>query len=267
VKLRIGISPCPNDTFMFHDLATGVLQPAGGEVEMHLHDVETLNRRALAGEFDVTKLSFHAWLLVRETYEMLSVGAALGYGCGPVVVSREPVDSDDLPRCRIAIPGELTTAHLLLRLRAPGATDKLFVPYDQVMALVAGGQADAGVIIHEGRFTYRQAGLRLVCDLGQWWQDTTSLPIPLGCIAARRSLGDETIRSVEALLRQSIVNALADPEHTYDYVRQHAQEMDGAVLSEHVRTFVNDYSLDLGDEGLRAVEKLDELARAAGILP
>jgi 1,4-dihydroxy-6-naphthoate synthase len=198
---------------------------------------------------------------------MLGAGAAMGCGCGPVVVSRRAIAPADLPRCRVAVPGELTTAHMLLRLWAPDVTDKVFVRYDQVMPMLASGQADAGVIIHEGRFTYERAGFHLLADLGQWWQDTTHLPIPLGCIAARKELGAEIIGSIERLLRQGIAESIAQPERTVDYVRQHAQEMDEAVLKDHIRMFVNDYSLDIGDEGRRAVEKLRELARGAGIIP
>jgi 1,4-dihydroxy-6-naphthoate synthase len=251
---------------MFHGVATGRLRLRGHEFDVHLHDVETLNRMALSGVYDVTKLSFHAWLLVAEMYEMLGAGAALGYGCGPVVVSRGPLAPADLPRCRVAVPGELTTAHMLLRLWRPDVTDKVFVRYDEVMPMLAAGQADAGVIIHEGRFTYERAGFHLLADLGQWWHDTTGLPIPLGCIAAKKELGAEMISDIERLLRRGIAESIAQPDRTVEYVRRHAQEMDEAVLKAHIRTFVNDYSLDIGDEGRRAVEKLRELARGAGII-
>jgi len=266
VKITFAYSPCPNDTFMFCGVATGRLRLTGRTVEVHLHDVETLNRMALDGAYDVTKLSFHAWLRTGGLYELLSVGAALGYGCGPIVVSKRPVEPDELASCRVAVPGELTTAHMLLRLWRPDVSDKVFVRYDQVMPMVASGDADAGVIIHEGRFTYEAAGLRLVADLGQWWQDETNLPIPLGCIAARKDLGAETIREIEALLRRGIRESRADPDATTDYVRRYAQEMSPEVLSAHVRTFVNDFSLDLGDKGRSAVAKLRERARVAGIM-
>ena len=238
----------------------------GVEFDVHLHDVETLNRMAQAGVYDVTKLSFHAWLTVARKYEMLGTGAALGYGCGPVVVSRGTLAPADLSRCRVAVPGELTTAHMLLRLWRPDVTDKIFVRYDEVMPMLAGGQADAGVIIHEGRFTYERAGFHLLADLGRWWHDTTGLPIPLGCIAAQKELGAEMIGDIERLLRQGIAESFEHPERTVEYVRRYAQEMDEAVLKEHIRTFVNDYSVDIGDEGRRAVAKLRELARGAGII-
>jgi 1,4-dihydroxy-6-naphthoate synthase len=267
VNLTIAYSPCPNDTFMFHGVAAGLVRTGGVRAEVHLHDVETLNQMALTERFDVTKLSFHAWLLAQRQYELLGVGAALGFGCGPVIVADRQIDPAELAYCRIAVPGELTTAHLLLRLWAPQARDRIFTRYDRIMELLRSGQADAGVIIHEGRFVYRQAGFHLLVDLGQWWQEQTQLPIPLGCIAARKSLGPETIRQIEAMLRESITLAVEQPQRTADYVRQHAREMDEAVLAEHIKTFVNDYSLDLGDDGRRAVAELDRRARAAGIIP
>ena len=251
---------------MFHDLAVGKLRLPDREIDIHLHDVETLNRMALEAAFDVTKLSFHALLLVEEAYQMLSVGAAMGVGCGPVVVSRRPMSLSDLGDCRVAIPGELTTAHLLLQLAQPTVGEKVFVRYDRVMDLVAAGDADAGVVIHEGRFTYAQAGLELVADLGQWWQQRSDLPIPLGCIAARRSLGDKTIGRFEALLKTSIENALADPGPAREYAKTYAQEMDAAVLAQHVQMFVNDFSLDIGPQGRAAVDTLRQLAAEAGVL-
>jgi len=251
---------------MFHGLATGALALPNHEIEVHLHDVETLNRLALEATFDVTKLSFRAMLLVDQAYQLLSVGAAMGVGCGPVVVSGRALSLTDLADCRVAIPGELTTAHLLLQLAQPNVGEKTFVRYDRVMDLVAAGDADAGVVIHEGRFTYAQAGLSLVADLGLWWQERTGLPIPLGCIAARRSLGAEAIGQFEALLRTSIENALADPGPACEYAKAHAQEMDAAVLVQHVRSFVNDFSLDMGPQGRAAVDALRQLATEAGVL-
>lgn len=264
--LTVAYSPCPNDTFVFHDVATGKLRLDGFETETHLHDVQALNEMAMEGRFDITKLSFAAYLMVKDEYQMLSAGAALGNGCGPLVVSSRQMDIRDLSACRVAVPGELTTAHLLFQLWAPKVADRIFARYDRIMPMVAAGEADLGVVIHEGRFVYQDHGLQLVQDLGQWWQDTTDLPIPLGCIAARRNLGEQTIRNFEALLRNAIANSLANPAGTLEYVRLHAQEMDQAVLTEHIATFVNDYTLDLGDDGAAAVRKLEQLAAEAGIL-
>ena len=265
-KMTVAYSPCPNDTFVFHDVVTGELLLDGFEIETVLHDVQTLNEMAMKGRFDVTKLSFHAYLLVKEEYQLLRTGAALGYGCGPLVVSSRQIDPWDLAGCRVAVPGELTTSHLLFRLWAPDVADRIFTRYDRIMPMVADGQADVGVIIHEGRFVYQQSGLHLLADLGQWWQEKTNLPIPLGCVAARRSLGGQTIRGFEKLLRNAIENSIASPAGTMEYVREYAQEMDEAVLTKHIATFVNEYSLDLGDDGLAAVGKLEQLAKEAGIL-
>ncbi|MCY2929271.1 MAG: 1,4-dihydroxy-6-naphthoate synthase, partial [Planctomycetota bacterium] len=206
------------------------------------------------------------FLRVQSHYQMLRVGAALSDEAGPLVVSSSSSSTargfavSSLPSLRFAIPGELTTAHLLLKLWCPDIHRKIFVPYDRVIPLVVSGGADAGVIIHESRFTYRQAGLHLLADLGEWWLAKTHLPIPLACIAARRSLGASTIAAFESLLRESISRAQADPAAAGDYIRRHAQEMDGAVLDQHIRTYVNRFSLDLGAEGQAAVDTLIRLA-------
>lgn len=267
MKLTLAYSPCPNDTFMFRDIAVGLESLEGREIEIRIHDVETLNAMALEGTYDVTKVSFATWLRLEDHYEMLQAGAALGFGCGPVLVSRRALQRDDLARCRVALPGELTTAHLLLQLWAPQARDKVFVPYDRIIPMVAGGAADCGVIIHEGRFVYAQAGLRCLEDLGEWWERETKLPIPLGGIAARRSLGGNMIRDFEAMLRRAIAHSLAEPEGTWDYVRRHALEMNPDVLSSHVKLFVNEFSLDLSGRGQAAIAEMRKRACAAGVIP
>lgn len=267
MKLTVAYSPCPNDTFMFHDVATGVLRLPEVDIEVRLHDIETLNSLAAEETYDVTKLSFPAFLRARGRYQMLSVGAAIGYDAGPVVVSRRPLDPARLSACGFAIPGELTTAHLLLQLWAPQVTRKTFVRYDRVMPMVASGEVEAGVVIHEGRFTYPRLGLHLVADLGAWWQEQTRLPIPLACIAARKAIGARMIGAFESLLARGIANSFAHPEATRPYVRQFAQEMDEEVLAAHIRTFVNGFSLDPGEEGRAAVARLAELAARAGVCP
>jgi 1,4-dihydroxy-6-naphthoate synthase len=259
-------SPCPNDTFMFHDVAAGILARAGYEIGVHLHDIETLNRLALAGRYDLTKVSFHAWLLARAEYRLLNVGAALGCGCGPLVVGRLALTRAEVCQARIAVPGELTTAHLLLRLWAPAARRKLFVPYDQVLDRVLVGEADCGVIIHESRFVYQDAGLVCLADLGQWWEEHTGHPIPLGCVIARRCLGDQVATDLEGLLREAIRHSQAHPEQAMAYVRQQARELDDAVLHQHIDMFVTDFSLDLGERGRAAVEALERLAREAEVI-
>ncbi|MEI6892353.1 MAG: 1,4-dihydroxy-6-naphthoate synthase [Pontiella sp.] len=256
--IKIGYSTCPNDTFIFCKLEKEA------DIVTYLRDVETLNQWAFREELDVTKLSFHTWLLVQEQYELLQCGAALGRGCGPLVVSQteKTLTADSI----IAVPGEFTTAHLLLRLWNPALKNRIFMPFDQIMEAVESGKADAGVIIHEGRFVYQQQGFHCLEDLGDWWEATTGQPIPLGCIAARKGLGPEKISDIEARLKDSIESAFADPDSTRDYVRQHAQEWADDVTREHIKTYVNDFTLDLGEEGRAAIETLQNMAKAAGII-
>lgn len=256
--LSIGYSTCPNDTFIFCEMSKKT------DVEIHLHDVETLNRWAFEGRFDVTKLSFHAWLCVREHYELLSCGAALGRGCGPLVISEDGKTLND--QSVIAVPGEFTTAHLLLRLWAPHLRNRVFMPFDQIMDAVGSGEVDAGVIIHEGRFVYAQRGFVCHQDLGEWWEAETGQPIPLGCIAVKKSLGADRIAEIEARLKRSIEIAIHDPESTTDYVKRHAQELADEITNEHIKTYVNDFTLDLGKEGRAAIVKLQEMAESAGII-
>ncbi len=266
-SIRLGYSPCPNDTFIFFGIACGGLTMPGVEIVPELHDVETLNRMAMTGEIDVSKLSFHAWLQVRERYRLLSSGAALGYGCGPLVVSKRPLARSELAKARVVLPGEWTTAHLLFRLWAPEAENRSFATYDRVLSEIESGRADCGVIIHENRFTYSQAGFESLVDLGAWWEADTGLPIPLGCIAAKEELGDEFITNVEALIRRSIQQAQSDPATALPYIHRYAQELSEEVLDLHIQTFVNAFSFDLGETGRAAVDMLALRAREAGIVP
>ena len=251
---------------MFHAIVSGLLKLSGCEIEEQLHDVETLNRMAIKGELDVTKLSFHAWLLVKDRYRLLQSGAALGYNCGPVLIARRPVQRKDIPACRIVLPGEWTTAHLLFRLWAPEATNKFFVPYDRIFDSLHSGDADCGVIIHESRFTFEQAGFYSFVDLGAWWEEETGLPIPLGCIAVKKTIPDKVARQLDPLIHKSILHAQAHPEESLLYTRRYAQEMEAEVLQKHIRMFVNEFSLDLGATGRAAVEKLEHMARQAGVI-
>ncbi len=264
--LTMAYSPCPNDTFMFHDVATNGFSRPDYTVTTHLHDVETLNQLALRATYDLTKVSFHTYLLIRENYKLLNAGAALGFGCGPLLVSKKPISAPELPRCRVAIPGELTTAHLLLRLWAPAIHQKLFVPYDQVMDKILDGSVDCGIIIHETRFVYQDAGLTRLMDLGEWWEQETGYPIPLGCIVARKNLGPSIITDLEDLIRNAIRHSLANPAGTARYVSDHAREISHAVQENHIKMFVNDFSLDLGETGYAAIARLEEMARKAGLI-
>ena len=265
-ELSFGYSPCPNDTFMFNALAGGAVRVAGCRITPQLHDVETLNTLAMDDVLDISKLSFYAWLTVKERYRLLGSGAAMGFGCGPVLIAKKALAPQDLRHCRVVLPGRWTTAHLLLRLWAPDASRRLFTTYDRIFDTLAAGQADCGVIIHESRFTFEAAGFVPVVDLGAWWETRTGLPIPLGGIAARSSLGGPLIDKIDAALNESIGRAMEHPEQTLPYVRQHAQEMDQAVLDAHIRTFVNDFSLALTDPGRRAIDTLETMARAAGAI-
>ncbi len=259
--LSLGYSPCPNDTYIFGALALGLVTVPGVEFDIRLEDVETLNQLAARGELDVAKASYAAIVGgLRETYELMTSGGALGRGCGPLIVSRNPIDPNDLPGCRIVTPGRNTTACLLTRLFAPGADLTATLPFERIMPAVAAGEFDAGVIIHESRFTYPVHGLRLVIDLGEWWESTTGHPIPLGGILARKSLGADAIRRIETGIVASLDFARTNREAIQPYIERHAQEMSRDVQDQHIGLYVNDFSRDLGGEGWAAV---DELTRRA----
>jgi len=285
-SISIGYSPCPNDTFIFYGLTHGKVDLRGTELAAPvLEDVETLNGWAMERRLDVTKLSFHALGHVLDEYCVLSSGSALGRGCGPLLVARTPLDLDSLGRYKIAIPGRLTTATLLLRLflsggaqakdgpvsLAPGMDEErpelVEMRFDAIMAAVQQGQVDAGVIIHESRFTYQQMGLVCLQDLGQWWEQDTGYPIPLGCIAARRSLGKERIAAIDQAIRTSIDWAFVHPEQCLPYIREHAQELEERVVQDHIGLYVNDFSRELGPAGMAAIAAFLQRGRNAGILP
>jgi 1,4-dihydroxy-6-naphthoate synthase len=254
--LSTGFSPCPNDTFIFHALAHGIVQAEGLAFEPRLEDIETLNRLAAESALDITKVSYGALPHLLAHYVLLRSGGALGRGCGPLVVARGPIHAEALAAKRIAIPGRHTTANLLLRLFAPAAAPGVEMIYKEIMPAVVRGEVDAGLIIHESRFTYPRHGLVKVVDLGEWWERETGLPIPLGAIIARRELGSQTISAVDHAIRRSVEHAFADPGASRAYVRKHAQEMDDAVMQQHIDLYVNRFSADLGDEGWRAVAEL-----------
>ena len=264
--LSLGFSPCPNDTFIFHALVHGLVEAEGLRFFERLEDVEMLNRLALLGQLDVTKVSYGAAPRLLQEYVLLRSGGALGRGCGPLLVAREPLSREQLANRWIAIPGHHTTANLLLRLYAPEARAPVEIRYCQIMPAVARGEVDAGLIIHESRFTYPDHGLVCVVDLGEWWEQTTGLPIPLGGIMARRGLGEGTIRRVDDAIRRSVEYAFAHPEASRDYVRAHAQEMDDDVARQHVELYVNRFSADVGEEGERAIRELFDRAARAGII-
>ena len=254
-ELTFGYSPCPNDTFAFHALTAGLVD-APFRVRPVLLDIEELNRRAHESAFDLTKLSVGAFAAVGDHYRLLRSGAALGEGVGPLVVARAPVSLDEAVRGRVAIPGRETTAYRLLRLAAPSMQDAVELRYDRILRAVADGEVDAGLIIHESRFTYQDHGLVKVADLGDWWERETQLPVPLAGICARRDLDDDLVAAAERAIRDSVQHAFDHPEASRDYVQQHAQEMAPEVQRQHIALYVNQYSLDVGDAGLRAIEGL-----------
>jgi 1,4-dihydroxy-6-naphthoate synthase len=264
-KLSLGYSPCPNDTFIFYALAHKKVR---GSVEFSetLRDVEMLNRMARRSELDVTKVSFNAFGHLREDYCLLRSGSALGRGCGPLIVAKKKINDPELPEKTIAIPGKMTTAYLLLQLFDSGITKVVEMPFDRIMNAVSLGIVDAGLIIHEGRFTYPGYGLVQIIDLGEWWERETGLPIPLGAIVAKRSLGVDVINEVDRLLRKSVEYAFANRSMTRGYIKEHAQELDDEVIDQHIGLYVNDYTLDIGD-GVEAVEELIKRAENLNLFP
>ncbi len=265
--LSLGFSPCPNDTFMFYPLVHGLVDTGGLSYRERLEDVETLNRLALAGELDVSKVSYHALGHIRDNYALLRAGSALGRGCGPLLVATDRIDPADLRGRTIAVPGRYTTAKLLLRLFDPGLDKFIVMPFNEIMDAVLSGNVDAGLIIHESRFTYQGFGLHKLLDLGEWWEGETGLPIPLGGIVARRSLGAETIAAVERALKAGVGYARSHPDEAARYIGEHAQEMSPEVCAAHIGLYVNDFSADLGEEGIRAITCLLQRAEEAGLIP
>ncbi len=267
--MRIGLSPCPNDTFIFYALINGRIDTEGLDVGFRLEDVETLNGLALEGALEVSKVSCAAYSLLRDDYRFLGAGAALGRGCGPLVVTRPGRGTESLHAARVAVPGRLTTAFLLWRIFASSSgitpSQYLFMPFHEIMGAVQRGEADGGLIIHEGRFTYEGYGLSQAVDLGEWWERETGHPIPLGGIVARRSLGEEAITNVEGLIRRSLLYAMDHRAETMPFIRRHAQELSDDVIMKHISLYVNDYSIDLGEEGRAALSEL--MSRASSIEP
>lgn len=268
--LSIGYSPCPNDTFIFYALVNGKINTGDLVFKETLLDVETLNRMALGSQFDITKISYHALCFIREDYCLLRSGSALGRGCGPLIVSKKANTLEGLQGYRIAIPGRLTTANLLLQLFAFDSgiqfSSYIEMPFYRIMDSVSKGDVDAGLIIHEGRFTFQHYGLKKVADLGEWWEDTTGLPLPLGGILAKRNLGKDVIKKVDSLVRKSIEYSLSHREEPKVYIKQHSQELEDQVIEQHINLYVNDYSLDIGQEGLSAVRELFRRAEMRGII-
>ncbi len=267
--LSLGFSPCPNDTFIFDALVHGRIDTEGLTFDVTLADVEELNRLAFAGRLDVTKLSYHALGFLTDDYSLLHAGSALGRGVGPLLVKPKKENSGGvtmLPRT-VAIPGKYTTANYLLGLAYPTLTEKTEVRFSDIEGAVLAGTYDAGLLIHENRFTYAERGLERITDLGEYWESTTGYPIPLGGIAVRRSLAREVQLRVDRVLARSVAYAFQHPQASQPYVAAHAQEMDAEVMRRHIALYVNDYTLDLGEEGRAAVVHFIRDGREKDIIP
>jgi 1,4-dihydroxy-6-naphthoate synthase len=268
-KLTIGFSPCPNDTFIFDALIHNKIDTGGLDFEVYLGDVEELNNKAFNGELDITKISYHAYGYLTDEYVLLNSGSALGKGCGPILIQNSEFriqNSEDLSSVKIAVPGKMTTANFLLSIAHPEANNKIEMLFSEIEDAILSGEVDAGLIIHENRFTYQQKGLKKIIDLGEYWENTTGQLIPLGGIIIKRDLPNETIVKVNQLIRKSIEYAFTNPESPLPYMQENAQEMDKTIMMQHVELYVNKYSIDLGSEGKEAITQMFNLAQQKGII-
>ena len=265
-EITVAHSPDSDDAFMFYGLATNKVRVPGLRFTHTLCDIETLNRDAQRGGYDVTAISFHAYPYIQENYALMSCGGSVGEGYGPMVVSTRPFTQDEIKQKRIAVPGKLTTAYLALQLFSPGIEVDV-VPFDQIIPQILEGKYEAGLIIHEGQLTYDKAGLHRVVDLGRWWQKVTGLPLPLGGNAIRRALGPETMASVTQALRDSIQYAVEHRDEALSYAMQFARDLDTQLADKFVGMYVNERTLDYGDDGREAVRRLLEMGQRSGIIP
>ncbi|MGY3215351.1 menaquinone biosynthesis family protein [Mucilaginibacter sp. HD30] len=279
MKLTLGFSPCPNDTFIFDALIHHKIDTEGLEFEVFYDDVETLNQKAFRGELDITKLSYHAFAYVANQYVLLDAGSALGFGVGPLLISDLEISISDLEKGQIVnrkseiinpligIPGKYTTANFLLGLAFPEATNKIELVFSDIENAVLESRVDVGLIIHENRFTYQDKGLKKIIDLGDFWEKKTGCAIPLGGIVANRNLPLEVQHKVNRVLRKSVEFAFANPKSGLEFIRQHAQEMSEEVMYKHIELYVNKYSVDLGEDGRKAIKLLFDTALEKGIIP
>ena len=255
MNFTLGFSPCPNDTFIFDALVNKKIDIGDFNFNVRLEDVETLNNLAREEVLDFTKISYGVLPLVIKNYIVMNSGSALGKGVGPLLISKKPVDFTEVEKYAIAIPGENTTAHLLFSLAFPNAKNKVFKRYDEIEKSVLESEKVLGVIIHENRFTYMERGLHKIVDLGNFWEEKTSLPIPLGGIVGRRNIDENILMKVDALIKESMEYAFENYPLITDYVKQHSQEMDPSVMKKHIDLYVNPYSINLGKEGRNAIRK------------
>lgn len=267
MKLTLGFSPCPNDTFVFDAMVHGRIDTEGLEFEYSLADIEELNKRAFASQVDITKISYHAYAYAAKNYIILNSGSALGFGNGPLVISKRLMHGSEIENARIAIPGKYTTANLLFSIAWPRALHKAEYLFSDIEKTVLEEKADAGLLIHETRFTYHLRGLHKIADLGEFWEETTGHPIPLGAIVINRKIPADVARKVERIIRRSLDYAYSDSLASFDFVRENAREMDCTVMNSHIKLYVNNYTLDLGEEGRNAVTGLYRIATEKGVIP
>jgi 1,4-dihydroxy-6-naphthoate synthase len=267
MKLTLGFSPCPNDTFIFDAMVHGRIDTEGIEFDYFLADVEELNRRAFTGNVDITKMSYHAYAYAANNYLILDSGSALGRKNGPLLISKHQINPDELSDKVIAIPGKYTTANLLLGIAWPEAKNKKEYLFSDIEEALLNEEVDAGLIIHETRFTYFKKGLIKIADMGEYWENLTDMPIPLGAIVINRSVPEEIALKVNRILKRSLEYAYKNSIASFDFVVKNAQEMDRNVMNYHIKLFVNDFTLELGLDGRAAIEKLFTTARMLKIIP
>jgi 1,4-dihydroxy-6-naphthoate synthase len=267
MKLTLGFSPCPNDTFIFDAMVHGRIDTEGLEFDYFLTDVEELNRKALTSEVDITKISFHAYAYVAHNYLILDSGSALGHRNGPLLISRRTINPTDLADARIAIPGKYTTANLLFSIAWPDAVNKTEYLFSDIEDALLNDEVDAGIIIHETRFTYYKRGLKKISDLGEYWEKLSGLPIPLGAIVINRRVPEDIALKVNMVLRRSLEYAYKDSFASYDFVSGNAKEMDSSIMNNHIKLFVNEYTIQLGNKGKEAINAMFRIAGEKGIIP
>jgi 1,4-dihydroxy-6-naphthoate synthase len=267
MKLTLGFSSCPNDTFIFDAMVHGRIDTEGLEFDYFLADVEELNTKAFASEVDITKISYYAYAFVAQDYLILDSGSAIGYHNGPLLISKYDIGTSNLEGRKIGIPGKYTTANLLFSLAWPGVKNKMEYLFSDIEDALLNEEVDAGLIIHETRFTYYKKGLHKLADMGEYWENLTGLPIPLGAIVIKRNIPEDIALKVNRVLRKSIEYAYKDSCASYDFVAGNAKEMDSSVMNNHIRLFVNEFSLDLGKKGREAISGLFRIAGEKGVIP
>ena len=267
MKLTLGFSPCPNDTFIFDAMIHGRIDTEGIEFDYFLADVEELNGKALNAEVDITKISFHAYCYVADNYIILDSGGALGFGAGPLLIGKHKFDVSQMASKKIAIPGKYTTANLLFSIAYPECRNKKEYLFSDIEDALINGDADVGLIIHETRFTYQKRGLIKIADMGEYWEKFANMPVPLGAIVIKRDIPEEIAQKVNRILKRSLEYAIGAPEASSDFIADNAQEMDKRVMKNHINLYVNEFTLSLGDKGKAAVEKLFDVATKKKVIP